>query len=101
MSSKYPLINCEGIDPYDSIGENVEVLHAEMTSIHCDLTSTAERRDDGEEIITVGLEGVSDQSAVRINVHENIPFAGGDGNDSILSILFGAQGIFGYLNIID
>jgi hypothetical protein len=53
----------------------------------------------------VGLEGASVHSAVRINVYENIPFAGGDGDYSILSVLFGAhsigEGIFGYLTMID
>ena len=51
------------------------------------------------------MEGASVQSAVRINVYENIPFAGGDGDYSILSVLFGAhsigEGIFGFLNMID
>ena len=46
-----------------------------------------------------------DQSSPRINVYENIPFAGGDGDYSILSVLFGAHsiggGIFGYLTMID
>ena len=41
----------------------------------------------------------------KINVYEKIPFAGGDGDYSILSVLFGAhsigEGIFGYLNMID
>ncbi len=51
------------------------------------------------------MEGASDQSAVRINVYENIPFAGGDGDYSILSILFGLHsiggGIFSFLTMID
>jgi hypothetical protein len=46
-----------------------------------------------------------DQFARNINVYDKIPFAGGDGDYSILSVLFGAHsiggGIFGYLNMID
>ena len=76
-----------------------------MTSNHSDLSSTAEHRDDGEEIMDAGLAGASTQSAVRINVYENIPFAGGDGDYSILAVLFGAHsiggGIFGFLNMRD
>ena len=62
-------------------------------------------RDDGEEITAETLGDASVQSAVRINVYENIPFAGGDGDYSVLSVLFGAhsigEGIFGFLNMID
>jgi hypothetical protein len=82
-----------------------DTIHAEMTSMHSDLSLTAEHRDDGEEITAAALEGASVQSAVRINVYENIPFAGGDGDYSILSVLFGAhsigEGIFGFLTMID
>ena len=46
-----------------------------------------------------------DQSSPRINVCENILFAGGDGDYSILSVLNGAhsigKGIFGFLTMID
>ena len=105
MSSDKSLVGGEDIDHDESIGEELESLQAEIDAIHSDLSSTAERHEDGEEIIAVGLEGASVQSAVRINVYENIPFAGGDGDYSILSVLFGAhsigEGIFGYLTMID
>jgi hypothetical protein len=83
----------------------LDALHAEIDAIHSDLSSTAERHEEGEEIIDAALEGASAQSAVRINVYENIPFAGGDGDYSILSVLFGAhsigEGIFSYLTMKD
>ena len=105
MSDRKLVVNIEGSDHDESTGEELEVLHSEMTSIHSDLSSTAEHNDDGEEIVATALEGASVQSAVRINVYENIPFAGGDGDYSILSVLFGAHsiggGIFGFLNMID
>ena len=101
MSDSKLVVNIEGSDHDESIGENVEVLHAEMTSIHSDLSSTAQSRDDGQEFTATGLEEVSGQALPRINVYENIPFAGGDGDYSVLSVLFGAhsigEGIFGYL----
>ena len=90
MSDHNIVVNIEGSDHNASIGEEAEVIHPEMTSIHSDLSLTAERHDNGEEIIDAGLEGDSVQSAVRINVYKNIPFAGGDGDYSILSLLFGA-----------
>jgi hypothetical protein len=78
----------ESIDHDESIGEGLDASHDEMTSIRGDLTSTA-----------------TTQAIPRINVYENIPFAGGDGDYSILSVLFGAHsiggGIFGFLNMID
>ena len=105
MSDRDLVDNNEGSYHYESNGEDVEALHAEMTSIHSALSSTAERHDNGEEIIAAELEGASTQSAARINVYENIPFAGGDGDYSILSVLFGAhsigEGIFGFLNMRD
>ena len=83
----------------------LDTLNDEMTSIHIDLTSTAERHEDGEEITASAVVVPLSRSAVRINVYENIPFAGGDGDYSILSVLFGAhsigEGIFGYLTMID
>ena len=105
MSDRELVGNIEGNDNDESIGEEMESLHSEMTSNHSDLSSTAERHDDGEEIVDAELEGASTQSAVRVNVYENIPFAGGDGDYSILSVLFGAhsigEGIFGFLTMID
>ena len=105
MSDSKLVVNSEVSDDDESIGENAEALHSEMTSNHSVLSSTAEHNDDGEEIIDAALEGAATQSAVRINVYENIPFAGGDGDYSILSVLFGAHsiggGIFGFLNMID
>jgi hypothetical protein len=105
MFSDKSLVGGEGIDHDESIGEELEALHAEIDAIHSAFSPTAERHDDGEEIIDADLESASVQSAVRINVYENIPFAGGDGDYSILSVLFGAhsigEGIFGYLTMID
>ncbi len=75
MSDHNIVVNSEVSDHDESIGEEVEASNSEMTSIHSDLSPTAEHRDDGEEIIDAGLEGASVQSAVRINVYENIPFA--------------------------
>ena len=46
-----------------------------------------------KKITATGLEGVSGQAPPKINVFENIPFAGGDGDCSILSVLFGAHSI--------
>ena len=105
MSDSKLVVNIEDSDHDKSIGEELEALHSEMTSNHSVLSSTAERHDNGEEIVAAALEGASTQSAVRINVYENIPFAGGDGDYSILSVLFGAhsigEGIFGFLNMMD
>ncbi len=105
MSSDKSLVGDEVRDYDESIGEELEALHAEIDAIHSDLSPTAEHRDDGEEIIDVALEDDSIQSAVRINVYENIPFAGGDGDYSILSVLFGLHsiggGIFSFLTMID
>ena len=55
MSDHHNIVdNSKGSDHDESIGEEVEALHAEMTSIHSGLSPTAERRDDGEEIIDGG-----------------------------------------------
>ncbi len=64
-----------------------------MTSISDTLPSTAQSLDDGEEITAAAFGGASIQSAPRINVYENIKFAGGDGDYSILSVLFGPHSI--------
>ena len=105
MSDRKLVVNIEGSDHEESNGEDVEVLRAEMTSIRSDLSSTALSRDDGVEITAAPLTGTSTQSAARINVYDNIPFAGGDGDYSVLSVLFGAhsigEGIFGFLNMKD
>jgi hypothetical protein len=123
MSDQNIVVNSEGSDHDELIGEEVEALHAEMTSMHSDLSLTAEHRDDGEEITAAALsltaehrddgeeitaaalEGASVQAAVRINVYENIPFAGGDGDYSILSVLFGphsiGEGLFSFLTMKD
>ena len=49
--------------------------------------------------------GTSDEFPPRINVYENIPFAGGDGDYSILSVLFGphsiGEGLFSFLTMKD
>ena len=39
MSDHNIVVNIEGSDHDESIGEEVEALHAEMTSIHSDLSS--------------------------------------------------------------
>ena len=80
MSDENLLVDGEFIDRDESNGEELEVLHAEMTSFQSDLSSTAERHDDGEEITATALTYTSVQSLPRINVYENIPFAGGDGD---------------------
>ena len=105
MSNDKPIVKSEASDHDDSIGRELEMMHAEMTSIRIDLPSTAERRDDGEEIAAAALGGTSDHLILRINVYENIPFAGGEGDYSILSVLFGLHliggGIFSFLTMID
>ena len=80
MSSDKSLVVGEVIDHDESIGKELGIMHQEVDAIHSDLTSTAEHHDDGEEIIALALEGASVQSLPRINVYENIPFAGGDGD---------------------
>jgi hypothetical protein len=78
MSAINPILNSEGIDHDESIGQESDA------SIHTDVTWF---RDDVEEIA------------------KNIPFAGGDGDYSILSVLFGLHsiggGIFSFLTMID
>ena len=78
-------------------------------TMHSENLPSSFRRDDedeiSEEISASVLVETSDQFTPRINVYENIPFAGGDGDYSILSVLFGAhsigEGIFGFLTMID
>ena len=105
MSDENQFIAGDDSGHNESNGEDLNTTHAEMTSIHSDLTSTVERRDDGEEITAAALFVPPAQSAVRINVYENIPFAGGDGDFSILSVLFGphsiGKGIFCFITMID
>ena len=90
---------------HESIGKELDVINHELDAIYSDLTSTALSHEDGQEITAASIVMTSAQSLPRINVYENIPFAGGDGDYSILSVLFGAhsigEGIFGYLNMID
>jgi hypothetical protein len=82
--------------------EILDPLHHETTSISDDITPTV--RIHEEEITATTLGGASDQST-RINVYENIPFAGGDGDSSVLSVLFGLHsiggGIFSFLTMKD
>ena len=82
-----------------------ESISNETTAICSDITSLSIRSESTRELTVATLAEASDQSEVRINVYENIPFAGGDGDYSILSVLFGAhsigEGIFGFLNMID
>ena len=61
MSDHNSVVNIEGSDHDESIGEEVEAMHAEIDAIRSDLYPTAERHDDGEEIIDAGLESDSDQ----------------------------------------
>ena len=68
--------------------KNVDVVSSEITTIHSDLTSTARSHEDEAEITASALGGASAQPAVRMYDFKNIPFAGGDGTHSILSILF-------------
>ena len=103
--SAYKVGSESSIDRDESIGAATDVPHDEMTSIRGVNPSTAESDDDGVEITATALSGASIQAIPRINVYENIPFAGGDGDYSILSVLFGPHsiggGIFGYLNMKD
>ena len=94
MSDENSLVNSEVIDHDESIvDQELDVMPAEMTSIASDVTSF---RNDEEEITATGP---------RINVYDNIPFAGGDGDYSILSVLFGAhsigEGIFSFMTMKD
>ena len=66
MSDHNIVVNSEVSDHDESIGEEVEALNSEMTSIHSGLSPTAERHDDGEEIIDAALEDASVQSAVEL-----------------------------------
>jgi len=82
---------------------DTETMHSE------NLPSLSLHRDDRDEIsgeISASvLVETSDQFTPRINVYENIPFAGGDGDYSILSVLFGphsiGEGIFSFMTMID
>ena len=68
MSGENRLVDGEFIDHDESSGEELEVLHAEMTLIHSDFTSTVRIHEVGEEITAATLAGTSDQSTGRINV---------------------------------
>ena len=57
------------------------------------MSASTSSHDDGEEVLLHLIVEISVQSAPRINVYENIPFAGGDGDYSILSVLFGVHSI--------
>ena len=89
----------------DVVIQNAAVISSEITTNHSDIPSVPLRREDGEEITASALGGASTQYAARMYDFENIPFAGGDGTHSILSVLFGAHsiggGIFGFINMID
>ena len=55
MSNSKVVVNIEGSDHDESIGEDLGASHSEMTSIHSDLTLTALSHEDGEEIIAAAL----------------------------------------------
>jgi hypothetical protein len=99
-------MSTESLFAIESIGLEFAVPNDEMTPRRGDITSTP-LCDDAVEIITAAFAGASIQFQFppRINVYENIPFAGGDGDYSILSVLFGAhsigEGIFGFLTMKD
>ena len=105
MSASKPLVDNDVIDINESTMKNTDTQHDKLTLICSVLTSTVHNHDDGEEITASALAGGSDQASPLINVYESIPFAGGDGDYSILSVLFGPHsiggGIFGYLTMID
>ena len=84
MSSSKPLIKDEVIDHNESTMKDTETKQDKMTSICSVLISTVHNHDDGEEITASALAGGSDQASPIINVYENIPFAGGDGDYSVL-----------------
>ena len=105
MSASKPLVDNDVIDHNESTVKKSDTQHDKLTSIRSVLTSTAKTHVDGEEITSPAMAGGNDQVSPRINVYENIPFAGGDGDYSILSVLFGEHsiggGIFGFLTMID
>ena len=105
MSASKTLVEDDVIDHNESNVKESVAPHDEMPAIRSFLTSTVHNHDDGEEITAPAMAGGNDQALPRINVYENIPFAGGDGDYSVLSVLFGAHsiggGIFGYLTMID
>ena len=95
-------VNNEGIIHNESIVEESKVMDPVITATSSYSTSTAL---SGQEISATGSSRGYFPSAIRINVYDNIPFAGGDGDYSILSVLAGPHsiggGIFGFLNMID
>ena len=92
------------VDQIEPLMQGLSMSHEDITSIFSE-NSAVQSRDAAQEITATDLSGDNDQSAPRINVYENILFAGGDGDYSILSVLFGPHsiggGIFGYLTMID
>ena len=105
MSDTNPSFIGGNIDHIEQMHELEAVIPAITASIRGDLSSLPLRPDDGEEVTEAALTGGPAQSLPGVNVYENIPFAGGEGDYSILSVLFGAhsigEGIFGYLTMID
>ena len=105
MSDDKPLSDAHFIDHIEPLVQKLEPQPSDITTIRGDLSSTVQSRGHGIEISATALDGASDQAIPRINVYENIPFAGGDGDYSIMSVLFGAHsiggGILGYLTMID
>ena len=105
ISNDRSLVNGVDIDHIESPDQKLASIHHELSSIHGHIVSTAQTHDNGQEVINPTGMATFCQSSPRINVYENILFAGGDGDYSILSVLFGAHsiggGIFGYLTMID
>ena len=105
MSDNNHLAGGKVSDRDDPLVKESDALRSQITSMHSDISATADSLKNEVIITAAALPGIYFQPASMINVYENIPFAGGDGDYSILSVLFGAHsigdGIFGYLNMID
>ena len=105
ISNDRSLVDGVDIDHIESTVQESASIHHELSSIHGHIVSTAQTHDNGQEVTDPTGIATFDQSLPRINVYENMLFAGGEGDYSILSVLFGAHsiggGIFGYLTMID
>jgi hypothetical protein len=101
--SDNPLFNTEGI-VYNG---SMSIVQSEaMPSVLPSIFPPTALSDGRQQFTATGLEGAYIQSsAIRINVYDNIPFAGGDGDYSILSVLHGPHsiggGIFGFMTMKD
>ena len=101
--SDNPSSNSEGI----VYNESMSIVQSEeMPSVLPSILNSPTALSDGRQQFTAaGSSGGYIQSAIRINVYDNIPFAGGDGDYSILSVLYGPHsiggGIFGFMTMKD